>query len=344
MANSNYVSTTALEAIVGSMPAKEAASFRAQHAWPVILDASAVIDDILYRTGPRGPSSALTVAMLVGVVRPLGKPDLVDEVARNLPGVAQREGRDLGTMQAMLEADYVPRLRLVDLAGIAFDHPGLARLAREDPSDESSARLNILLEPALLLTTDPDLLRNGFGLWQEDGAPVKWSYMAVTARDGGALVTTTAGMFSAVLGTGLVGLLVFEAFAAHPRISAAVAGGVVGILWAASESPRWSGEWKPTLTAGARRAMESFGDNVARYPEALTELGAYRTAHPGPGTPVARIARTLALGPDGGLLVSELREIHPDIGTVPAILDRYPAFVRTDRWRWTLGAAPGDER
>lgn len=344
MANPNYISTTALEAIVGGMPSKEAASFRAQHAWPVILDASAVIDDILYRTGPRGPTSALTVAMLVGVARPLGKPDLIDEVARNLPRVAQREARDLRTMQAMLVADYVPRLRLVDLTGIGFDHTGLARLAREDPSDEPSARLNMLLDPALLLTTDPDLLRNGFGVWQQEGAPVKWSYMAVTARDGGALVTTTAGMFSAVLGAGLIGLLVFEAFTAHPRISGAVAGTVVGILWAASESPRWSGEWKPELTAGARRAMASFGEYIARYLEAVTQLGAYRTAHPGPGTPVARIARTLALGPDGGLLVSELRQIHPDIGSVPAILDRYPAFVRTDRWRWTLGAAPGDER
>jgi hypothetical protein len=323
------------------MPARDAAAFRDAHAWPVILDASAIIDDLLYRTGPRPPASALTVAMLLGVVRVLGKPDVIEEVERNLSEVAARQGRDLATMRAMLAADYLPRLRLVDLAGISFEHDGLARLAHEDASDEPSARLNLLLDPALLLTADPDLLRNGFGVWTESGQKAKWSYAAATTRDGGAVVGTSAGMFSALVGFGLVGLLVVEAFRSHPRIATAVAGAVVGTLWGAADSPRGKSEWKPALAAGARRLLDSFGDYVARYPDAVAQLAVYRTEHPGPGIPLARLARTLALAPDAGLLVSELRAIHPDIEGIRDVLAAYPAFVQTDRWRWTLGALAG---
>jgi hypothetical protein len=121
-------SPSALQLLTERMPAREAAASRDLHAWPVILDASAIIDDILYRTGPRPRSSALKAGLLVGVVRPLGKPDLVDELERNLPEVAAREGRALGVMQGMLVADYVPHLRLVDVAGITFEHGGLAKL------------------------------------------------------------------------------------------------------------------------------------------------------------------------------------------------------------------------
>lgn len=92
---------SALETIVGRMHAPEAAAYRNQHAWPVVLDASAIIDDIPYRTGPRSPTSALTVAMLVGVIRPVGKTDVLEEVARNLPEVAKREDRDLADSEPL---------------------------------------------------------------------------------------------------------------------------------------------------------------------------------------------------------------------------------------------------
>jgi len=109
----------------------------------------------------------------------------------------------------------------------------------------------------------------------------------------------------------------------------------------AADSPRGKSEWKPALAAGARRLLDSFGDYVARYPDAVAQLAVYRTEHPGPGIPLARLARTLALAPDAGLLVSELRAIHPDIEGIRDVLAAYPAFVQTDRWRWTLGALPG---
>ncbi len=104
---------SALEILVGGMPAPQAAAFRDSHAWPVVLDASAIIDDILYRTGPRPKVSALTIAIIFGVVRPLGKMDVIEEAERRLPAIARSEDRDLAQMRRMLASDYVPGMRLV---------------------------------------------------------------------------------------------------------------------------------------------------------------------------------------------------------------------------------------
>ena len=329
---------SALEILAGRMPAPQAAALRDSHAWPVVLDASAIIDDILYRTGPRPEVSALTIAMLFGVVRPLGKMDVIEEAKRRLPAIARSEDRDLAQMRRMLASDYVPGMRLVDPLDISIDNDRLRKLAREDPTDEPSARLNLLLDPSLLLTSDKDLLRNGFGVWTEGGNEVKWSYAAATTRDGAGLVTTSAAMVSAIMGTALVGLLVGDAVRTHPRVSMAVAGALVGALWAAAESPRWEGEWRPALAAKGKNAVASLGRYFETYGQAAKQLAAYKAEHPSPGTPVARIARTLALAPDGGLLVSEIRAIHPDIEDVSGTLTAYRAFVRVGRWRWTLGS------
>jgi hypothetical protein len=128
---------------------------------------------------------------------------------------------------------------------------------------------------------------------------------------------------------------------AHPRVAAAalVAGALgLGVLIG-------SGRWA-AVRDEARRAFSAFWDvygdelnlrlQAARTANAA--LSSYRDRHVSPGSEDALVARTLALAPNHGLLVSEIQAIHPgmEVETLREIL-ALPAFTRADRWRWVLG-------
>ena len=197
----------------------------------------------------------------------------------------------------------------------------------------------MLLDPALLLTGDPDLLRNGFGVWHEHGVAAKWSFAAVTARDVAAPLAITLPTAMIV---NLIAAVAADFVREHP--SAATVVGVVAGLGgiAAVRSPRWEPEWKPALSALIGGALTTAGRIVEPYSTAASQLEEYRAAHPSPGTPTACIARTLALAPSSGLLLSELKAIHPGAAaSVKSVLHDYPAFTNTTRWRWTLGTVAG---
>src|SRR4051812_7742871 len=99
--------TTRVPATLLDVRPEERAAFRESHSWPVVLDASAVLDDILYATGPPGRLSALSMSLKLGVLRPYGKVDVLEEVERNLVRIGRS---NYGPMRDRLHADYVPYL------------------------------------------------------------------------------------------------------------------------------------------------------------------------------------------------------------------------------------------
>jgi hypothetical protein len=328
---------TIIDSWAQSMPAPQAALLRDSFSLPVVIDTTAVFDDLLYRTRPEPGFSSLLVATQIGCARLIAKDDLPAELDRNLARIAADENRDPAVMRQMINGDYLPWIRLVNVTGIAIESPRLRAVAGRHINDEPTARLSLLVDPSLVLTLDNDLLDNGFGVWKEPGLDrAKWSHSAATVRDGSLpIVAVGSAQLAAIVGVLLAGA-VLELVREHPTIATTVALAATGALIVATQSDRAA-----TLANRAANGVRDARDAIARiagpWPQAASQLAAYRSEHPGLDSPVARLARVLALGPSSGLLVSEIRGILPDIQDVPGLLGAYPAFVQVDRWHWTLG-------
>lgn len=284
--------------------------------------------------------SALSRAVASGAAKLYAKADLPAEIEKHLPEVAALWRLGESDLRDLLAEDYLPYLRLVDVHGIRLDEPGLGQVAARDPDDEPTARLLRLLDPALLLTRDRDLLDHGYGTvvgeqWAD------WTQTAVTMAAASFNAQMLGGLRLTFALGGATGSAALDLGRAHPRAAlAALIAGIFG-LGVLVGSSRWAG-----LRGGVRSffsaVWEMYGDELnLRLQSAMAAtaaLASYRDRHAGPGSDVALVARTLALAQGHGLLVSEIHAIHPEIGTsrIREIL-ALRAFTQTDRWHWVLG-------
>jgi hypothetical protein len=255
---------------------------------------------------------------------------------------AAQTGLNAGLLAELIVEDYLPYLRLVDLAGIVLDEPGFGQVAARDPDDEPVARLQRLLDPALLLTRDKDLLDQGYG--SVAGEPWEdWTHATGAVASAAFQAQMLGGMRLTFALGAAPGSAVMDFGRAHPRVAlAALVAGVLGLV-ALIRSGRWV-----AVRDATKRALSAFwdahGDELnLRFQSAAAAnaaLASYRGRHAGPGTDVALVARTLALAPNHGLLLSEVQAIHPHIGA-PRLREilALPAFSRVDRWRWVLGSS-----
>lgn len=118
----------------------EAARLRDEHVVPVVLDANALLAELAWRSQRLVPTvrhdnaepilwpcqSGLSRSLAKGAARLYGKADLIEEVRRHLAAFARDQGLDPLALNALLEADYLPALSLVDVEGIEIDDPNLA--------------------------------------------------------------------------------------------------------------------------------------------------------------------------------------------------------------------------
>jgi hypothetical protein len=344
--------TTDLAVFASSSTAS--ARLRDEHLWPVVLDANTMIRDVLYNTPPDKRPSAMMNALTVGTARLYGKPDLLAEVADHLSDVAGRNNHDLARVREVL-AFYVSRMRLVDPSGVVIPdaEERFARVhARRKPNgrtDEPTARLCRLLDPSILLTEDKDLLDTNFGVWYEPGERLaNWTAAAFTLKDrsfasqmdSGAKMAGLAVGVPAMTGVGLVQLA-----RAHPRAALGVGALATALGFATRKSPRWEAARK-ALAEGFTAVMD---DMASRMPadlaqqrrdaaEAIAQLGAYRSTHASPSSPVAIVARTLAIAPAAGLTPKEIYDSTGHAFAVWPVLEAHPRlFTEDDTGHWFLG-------
>ena len=352
----------------------ESARLRERHVLPFVVDAMVLIEDALYRTTEYLPTarpgkgvvpwpkpSALAHLMALHAIRAYGKPDLLEEVAERLPEVAAESGRDAGPALALIAAEYVPQMRLVDSSGIVLPDTEalLASVAAIDPDDEPTARLSRLLDPSILLTRDKKaLLRFGFGQWVED--PEMDAFVRITKDEWlKATLTVRNHAFSAQMEVGGRALVITGNAVAtgtrkavrlaldNPVPAALLLAGLVVLIYMYRDSPVWA-QLRDGLSKTATTALTEFGERTAGRPESAAAAGvkveAYIEKHTGPDLPVALVARALAIAPRSGLTVAELRAITGYKFAVRPVLDAYPAFVPDEDGRWHLGipaAMPG---
>lgn len=331
----------------------EAARLRNEHVVPVVLDANALLAELAWRSRRLVPTvranatepilwpcqSGLSRSLAKGAARLYGKADFIEEVLRHLAAFARDQGLDPLALSALLEADYLPALSLVDVEGIEVDDPNLALVIIDDPDDEPSARLSRLLDPSFVFTRDRDLIDHGFG----DVGVAGWDDWTRVTRS-----IEVSAFYGEMLGGsrltfGLAGASVegiVGAALARPKVAAGVLVlALIGVV-VLRRSNRWLGLGDDTKQVAADVGRAMAAQMTQHWQPAVREgarLRQHRATRPGPGTPVARIARTLALAPDQGLLLSEVQTILPDIAQeVRPVLETHPAFVG-EGWRWRLG-------
>ncbi len=348
--------------------ATESGRLRDRHVFPVVVDANVLIEDVLHRLARPVPTmrstdrevvshpapSALSHLMAIHAIRVFGKPDLLDEVSEHMPRVASRKGHDPDAALALIQAEYVPYIRLVDPTGIVIpaSEPDFAEVALVDTDDEPSARLSRLLDPSILLTLDRKaLIRFGFGQWVDDpdmDAVVQltgdeWLKATLTLRDHAFVAQMEVGGRGVMITSRIVADGTRKAVTlarANPVPAAVLLGGLLLLFWMTRDSPFW----KELRTGVTRATTATLTEIVARTegrPQSAARagvtLGAYLAKHTGPGLPVSDVARALAIAEPHGLTARDLYDITRHQFAVLPILRGHRAFMIDDDRRWHLG-------
>jgi len=330
---------------VAGLDSKNASAVRTRFVYPVVVDASAVIADLLYRLplgNPERPSSIVRAAE-AGSARLFAKKDAVQEILARVPTVAAEEGRDEARMCQLVAQEYVPWLRLVDLTGVDVDDPRVRNVAARDISDEDTAKLAVLLAPSLLLTTDRDLLDNGLGLFYEPGfSEPSWTFAAATLRDYGFRIELTAGTQGGALLLLLGANGAFnlgKALRRNPKVALLVGAAAVAGAWWLSSAGRLTklSERMGDVSKVLGEGMEQIGARAITADAAGRQLIENAVTNAQPPTPLAAVARVLSLAPiHPGLTMTEIRQLVAPGLDVGVALENTP-FVKVSRWRWTLG-------
>jgi hypothetical protein len=115
--------------------------------------------------------------------------------------------------------------------------------------------------------------------------------------------------------------------------------------FATRKSPRWEAARK-ALAEGFTAVMDDMASRIPADPaqrqrdaaEAIAQLEAYRTEHASPGSPVAIVARTLAIAPVTGLTPKEIYDsTGHQFAVLPVLGARPRLFVRDATGHWFLG-------
>jgi predicted nucleic acid-binding protein len=126
---------------------------------PVVVDANALIEDVLRRT--RSDFSAMT--FLGRELASLVAPTYIDaEVLEHLPDVAEQTGCSVALAVSVYEQVHRPLVRFVEMPMLSGD-ARVHTVARADRDDAQLAHLATLLAPAIVLTKDRHLTNAGIG-------------------------------------------------------------------------------------------------------------------------------------------------------------------------------------
>lgn len=128
---------------------------------PVVVDANALIEDVLWRS--RTDFSALTFLGQMELAALVAPVHVLDEVREHLPAVALRTGCPVELAVEVFETVHVPLMRFVEVPRELPEDSRVADVASRDADDVPLAYLATLVAPAVVLTRDRHLTRAGFG-------------------------------------------------------------------------------------------------------------------------------------------------------------------------------------
>lgn len=308
---------------------------------PVILDTTELFDEILERTRASGEFRLIDAAH-AGRVRILAAAHVGVEVPAKINQRFERRGATPQEGLRIWEDDYLPYIHFVDTSGLPTQSSELERLEVRDPSDLAQARLTTLLSPVLSLSSDKDLIDNGFA------AKSRWR----TTQSVRMQMEGEARYLAVVLPGGLAWAGFGSAFrmagTAWGRPGKLMVAGVgLGGIWLLSRGiKKTQPATRIRLLSAADAFMQMLADATDKQQRADKQLTQLRVNPAG-------LDEVVVMG-IGGLLASAIepmtatqisRELWTEDGSVPQTfflhvrdqLSQLPAFVQIGSYGWQLG-------
>lgn len=295
---------------------------------PCVVDTNVLAFDVIqgYR---RSQVTALVEAAQSGSGPIFAPIHVLGETQRLLEERAVVLGLDPAALFAAWNQRYAPLVRFVDVPPVELD-PRVSAVAADDPDDEPTARLALLVAPSYLLSKDRLLIKVGL-------ATPEALAVAVALRFTGLVDTSMVGTAGVAALVGHGGFHAARLAARHPHLT------MLGFALGAVAVAVRHDEVIPAFrrSAGhARVAVEQVLGTIAQL--VVEEQRATDAVHrslidESIDTPLARVTATLARErwPMTIRALAEATDLAP--AEVADVVRSNPAFVRRER-RWQLGA------
>jgi predicted nucleic acid-binding protein len=278
-----------------------------------------------------------------GSLRLLVPSEVIGEVDYYLADITTRAGLDGAAAEIIWDRIYCPRIREVDLTGIALSDARLNAVALRDPNDLPAATLTLLVAPSILLTADKDLGVISDANW----AAVRKA--AKTTQAGDAVVTGATLIGGA--GIQLTGKVIDLAVRA-PKVAAVAAAVTAGAIGAAhvvfpEQTARAKSAVRDTLRRAGKSAAEFAAHVLEGHAAEVADLSSAMVA-PIDDAPIecllAHLLSCMHARPTAGDLAGLVNAVRPDapaLDTRPILqlLRRIPAFVEGPSGYWRLGTS-----
>jgi hypothetical protein len=307
---------------------------------PVVIDANALASDVYYAAANGGNSSLLLAASL-GTIRLFTALHIYGKVYAELDNPNWEPWYELRhAARRIWEAEYLRKLRFVDVSDYQTADPRVLAIASKDEEDGPVAKLAALLGPCILPSEDKHM--RGLG-----AAGADWRPLAVASRN--AMMPTQALVVGVIPASAAwsgvsagVGLL-----RAQPvlRLPVAVGGFALlgGIVWRLSKVKNWRERFE-ALGNVISQAADALQPVIDRYREARAILQAGTVVPESASDPLNRVAWTLATSPRPMLmsevsrvLVARVDAVQLSPRHVGEILRGHSCFRHYTDGRWRIG-------
>ena len=313
---------------------------------PQVVDTSFLLPDVV-RAARDGYLTKFLSAIQFGSVRPFAGHHVWAEVPRKIPERAARMGASPAAVEAIWWDEYVPRIRFVDVHGLAVPSPEI--LVR-DTSDSPTVALAGLLGQVVVTAKDADL--SDIGVAATDWIATVEAGYAISVAGGGAwggLFTMRVGGY----GLASAGRVTFRALS-NPAGQFLLAAMVLGLFltrrrWM-PQARRWAENFWPWVDG----MVEIFAPVVQEFVEQYRTgdaswNGALFESHESGA--LQRVAHLLASSPYPLNRTQMIRQLYSDateserrtlMKGLAELLANYPAFVPVNSRDWQLGRSGMD--
>jgi hypothetical protein len=301
---------------------------------PVVVDTSMLLNDCC--DAARGSGGSLLLSLAHSPVAHLyaGR-HVLEEMERRLPRRAEQRHLDPVRADTVWRQNYLPKIRFVDMTGVARGRAASA-LAARDPTDLQTALLAELLAPCLVFAFDKDLVDTGI-------ARRDWVNVSHSAEEAAQLQLLFSGGLGTVMFGGFISYETGKAIAAFARASPfgallATAGtALLGYRYLNSERGRHHRTEAKSLLGDLFDGLSKVVAQADKAKLLVEEAAFVLEVEP---TEFAHLARTVAIAP-WPLKATDAAERLGVSQQRAASMLRNPVFVRTTDRRYLFGRSYG---
>lgn len=307
----------------------------------LVGDCCALVNEVIEGTR-RQNLTALLAALNQQAVRLYVPRHVLVELERHIPEESMSRRRPVDPQKAFARwnALYSPYVRVVDVPRRwARQDARVAAVDARHSTDTPSAQLAAVIGPCWMLTEDPDLIANGFGVY--DRLPL----LLAAANEGELGLVERAAAIPTAIGIMLLATTGRQVARLPVWAQVGLVAGCSFLAYHWTHDGRLPGRLRQVFTAVTdlgKIAAPPLMTILTRHAEGQSIWNRHCVQPAATRTFEERVAAVLAHAPDRGLLARDIAH-HLDLpvsSSVPQIretLGACTAFVEVSRGRWVLG-------